>query len=109
MCLVRLSIQGILERLQALLAATTVQKLILNMLTTASMIRMGKVYKNLMVDLKPVNHKLVLRSIRMIQQVTGCTEEEAREGFDASGKRPKTAIVMVLLKKDRDEAERMLK
>jgi len=86
----------------------TAQKLILNMLTTAAMIRMGKVYKNLMVDLKPVNHKLILRSIRLIREVTGCTEEEARESFDASGKRPKTAIVMVLLKKSRDEAEKLL-
>jgi len=87
----------------------TAQKLILNMLSTAAMIRMGKVYKNLMVDLKPVNHKLVLRSIRLIREVTGCTEEEARESFDASGKRPKTAIVMVLLKKGRDEAEKLLR
>jgi N-acetylmuramic acid 6-phosphate etherase len=87
----------------------TAQKLILNMLTTAAMIRMGKVYKNLMVDLKPVNHKLVLRSLRLIREVTGCTEEEAREGFGASGKRPKTAIVMILLKKGRDEAEKLLK
>jgi N-acetylmuramic acid 6-phosphate etherase len=87
----------------------TAQKLILNMLSTAAMIRIGKVYKNLMVDLKPVNHKLILRSIRLIREVTGCTEEEARESFDASGKRPKTAIVMVLLKKDREEAEKLLK
>jgi len=87
----------------------TAQKLILNMLSTAAMIRMGKVYKNLMVDLKPVNHKLVLRSIRLIREVTGCTEEEAREKFDLSGKRPKTAIVMILLKKDRDEAEKLLR
>jgi len=86
----------------------TAQKLILNMLSTAAMIRMGKVYKNLMVDLRPVNNKLVLRSIRLIREVTGCTEEEAREKFDASGKRPKTAIVMILLKKDRDEAEKLL-
>ena len=86
----------------------TAQKLILNMLTTAAMIRMGKVYKNLMVDLKPVNHKLILRSIRLIREVTGCAEEEARESFEVSGKRPKTAIVMVLLKKDREEAERLL-
>jgi len=86
----------------------TAQKLVLNMLSTAAMIRMGKVYKNLMVDLKPVNHKLILRSIRLIREVTGCTEEEARESFDASGKRPKTAIVMVLLKKDREEAEKLL-
>jgi len=87
----------------------TAQKLILNMLSTAAMIRMGKVYKNLMVDLKPVNNKLVLRSIRLIREVTGCTEQEARESFDASGKRPKTAIVMILLKKGRDEAEKLLR
>jgi N-acetylmuramic acid 6-phosphate etherase len=87
----------------------TAQKLILNMLSTAAMIRMGKVYKNLMVDLKPVNNKLIQRSIRLIREVTGCTEEEARESFDASGKRLKTAIVMILLKKDRDEAEKLLK
>jgi len=86
----------------------TSQKLILNMLTTAAMIRIGKVYKNLMVDLKPVNHKLILRSIRLIREVTGCAEEEARESFEASGRHPKTAIVMVLLKKDRDEAEKLL-
>jgi len=87
----------------------TAQKLILNMLTTAAMIRMGKVYKNLMVDLKPVNHKLVLRSIRLMREITCCTEEEARKSFEESGKRPKTAIVMVLLKKDKDEAEKLLK
>jgi len=87
----------------------TAQKLILNMISTAAMIRMGKVYKNLMVDLKPVNHKLVLRSIRLIREVTGCTEEEATDSFEVSGKRPKTAIVMILLKKDKDEAEKMLK
>ena len=87
----------------------TAQKMILNMLSTAAMIRIGKVYKNLMVDLKPVNHKLILRSIRLIREVTGCTEEEARKKFESSGKNPKIAIVMVLLKKDREEAEKLLK
>ncbi|MDR0312161.1 MAG: N-acetylmuramic acid 6-phosphate etherase [Treponema sp.] len=86
----------------------TAQKLILNMLTTAAMIRLGKVYKNLMVDLKPVNHKLVLRSIRLIREVTGCDEDKAREAFSASGKNPKAAIVMVLLKTDRVNAEELL-
>jgi len=75
----------------------TAQKLVLNMLTTAAMIRVGKVYKNLMVDLKPVNHKLILRSIRLIREVTGCSEEEARSALEASARRPKIAIVMVLL------------
>jgi N-acetylmuramic acid 6-phosphate etherase len=59
----------------------TAQKLVLNMLSTAAMIRMGKVYKNLMVDLRPVNHKLILRSIRLIRQVTGCSEEKAYEAL----------------------------
>jgi N-acetylmuramic acid 6-phosphate etherase len=86
----------------------TAQKLILNMLTTASMIRMGKVYKNLMVDLKPVNHKLVLRSLRLIREVTGCSEEKARSALEASGKQIKAAIVMVLLDTGRKEALRLL-
>ena len=86
----------------------TAQKLVLNMLSTASMIRIGKVYKNLMVDLRPVNHKLVLRSIRLIREVTGCSEEKAQEAFAASLKQPKTAIVMILLGVDREEALRLL-
>jgi N-acetylmuramic acid 6-phosphate etherase len=90
----------------------TAQKLILNMISTASMIRLGKVYKNLMVDLRPVNHKLILRSIRLIREVTGCSEEKAREAFDASSpgsvKNPKAAIVMVLLGKNREEALALL-
>ena len=86
----------------------TAQKLILNMLSTASMIRIGKVYKNLMVDLRPVNHKLILRSIRLIREVTGCSEEKAQEALEASRRQPKTAIVMVLMGIDREEALRLL-
>jgi len=86
----------------------TAAKLVLNMLTTASMIRLGKVYKNLMVDLKPVNHKLILRSIRLIREVTGCTEEKARSALETSARRPKIAIVMVLLGVDMDKAVRLL-
>jgi N-acetylmuramic acid 6-phosphate etherase len=86
----------------------TAQKLILNMLTTASMIRMGKVYKNLMVDLRPVNHKLILRSLRLIREVTGCSEEKARSALEASGRQIKAAIVMVLLDTGKEEALRLL-
>jgi len=87
----------------------TAQKLVLNMLSTASMILLGKVYKNLMVDLRPVNHKLVLRSLRLIREVTGCSEEAARQALEASAgegetKSPKIAIVMVLLGVGREEA-----
>ncbi len=87
--------------------AGTAQKLVLNMLTTASMIRFGKVYHNLMVDLAPVNKKLVERAKRLVRQATGCTREAAEAAFEASGKRPKTAIIMVLLKVDKAEAERL--
>jgi len=87
--------------------AGTAQKLVLNMITTASMIRIGKVYRNLMVDLTPVNRKLVERSKRLIRQATGCGLDEAERSFEASGKRPKIAIIMVLLGVDRAEAERL--
>ncbi|MDR1972129.1 MAG: N-acetylmuramic acid 6-phosphate etherase [Treponema sp.] len=90
----------------------TAQKLILNMISTASMIRLGKVYKNLMVDLRPVNHKLILRSIRLVREITGCTEERAREALEASAegsvKEPKTAMVMVLAGVGRERARELL-
>jgi N-acetylmuramic acid 6-phosphate etherase len=67
------------------------------MLTTTSMIRIGKVYGNLMVDLMPVNRKLVERSKRLIRQATGCTKDEAEAVFLASGGKPKIAILMIAL------------
>jgi N-acetylmuramic acid 6-phosphate etherase len=87
----------------------TAQKLILNMLTTSSMILIGKVYRNLMVDLKPVNNKLVLRSLRLIRQICGCTQEAAEKNFALSGNNPKTAIVMTLLNVGKARAEELLK
>ncbi len=85
--------------------AGTAQKLALNMITTASMIRLGKVYHNLMVDLRPVNRKLVERSKRIIRQATGCSLPQAEQAFEASGRKPKIAILMVLLDVDRARAE----
>jgi N-acetylmuramic acid 6-phosphate etherase len=87
--------------------AGTAQKLVLNMVTTASMIRLGKVYHNLMVDLSPVNRKLVERSKRLVRQATGCSRDEAERAFEESGRRPKTAIIMLLLAVGRAEAERL--
>jgi N-acetylmuramic acid 6-phosphate etherase len=87
--------------------AGTAQKLALNMITTASMVRLGKVYQNLMVDLSPVNRKLVERSKRLILQATSCSPETARNAFETSGRRPKIAIIMILLGVDRAEAERL--
>ncbi len=85
--------------------AGTAQKLILNMITTASMIRLGKVYNNLMIDLRPVNRKLVERSKGIIARATGCGRAEAEAAFEASGRAPKIAILMVLLGISRAEAE----
>ena len=82
----------------------TAQKLVLNMITTTSMIRIGKVYHNLMVDLTPVNKKLVERSKRLIRQATGCTIKEAEEAFEKAERKPKVAILMVLLGINKDEA-----
>ena len=90
------------------LKSGTAQKLVLNMITTASMIRLGKVYNNLMVDLVPVNNKLIERSIRLIITATGCDRKTAEAAFDESGKHPKTAIVSVLLGISADEAKALL-
>ncbi|MDR1143450.1 MAG: N-acetylmuramic acid 6-phosphate etherase [Spirochaetaceae bacterium] len=86
----------------------TAQKLILNMLTTTAMIRWGRVYKNLMVDMKPVNQKLVLRAVRMIRELSACSREEAETALEASGGNAKTAVVMVLLGTDKSKAEELL-
>lgn len=86
----------------------TAQKLVLNMLTTASMIRLGKVYQNMMVDLQMTNRKLVERSRRTVMTVTGLGYEEATSILAAAGGHVKTALVMVLAGVDADEARRRL-
>lgn len=86
----------------------TAQKLVLNMITTAAMIRIGKVYRNLMIDLTPVNKKLVERSKNLIMKATECDRPTAEHAFLASGKKPKIAILMVLLGIDAPTAERLV-
>ncbi|NBK23336.1 MAG: N-acetylmuramic acid 6-phosphate etherase [Spirochaetia bacterium] len=88
--------------------AGTAQKLVLNMITTTAMIRIGKVFNNLMVDLRPVNAKLILRSRRLITEVTGCSEETSIELFEASGHNTKVAITMGLLSVGKEEATKLL-
>ncbi|MHB9951448.1 N-acetylmuramic acid 6-phosphate etherase [Ligilactobacillus murinus] len=78
------------------LKAGTAQKMILNMLSTISMIGIGKVYHNLMVDVKPTNEKLVERSKRIIMQATDCTYEVAEKTFIEAKQDVKLAIVMLL-------------
>lgn len=88
--------------------AGTSQKLILNMITTSVMIKLGKVYRNLMVDLQPGNEKLIDRAIRIIVNVTDLSHAKAREYLQESGFNAKTAIVMVKTKLGREAAERLL-
>jgi N-acetylmuramic acid 6-phosphate etherase len=78
------------------LKSGTAQKLVLNMLTTASMIRSGKCYQNLMVDLKPTNMKLVGRATRIVTQATGCTTEQAQEALRLTGNDVKLAILITI-------------
>lgn len=79
------------------LKAGTCQKLILNMISTTSMIGIGKVYGNLMVDMKATNKKLVERSKRIVMQATGCSYEVAEDSLIKCDYHSKTAIVMILL------------
>ena len=90
------------------LKAGTAQKLILNMLSTGAMIGSGKVYQNLMVDVKPSNKKLEERSKRIIMQATECTYEKASEIFEAADQQVKLAIVMILTDSDKTTAVQKL-
>jgi len=90
------------------LKAGTATKLILNTLTTATMVRLGKCYGNLMVDLRCTNHKLLLRSVRMLGQLCDLDEEAARHTLDAAGAELKVAIVMARRRVKRAEAVAML-
>lgn len=74
----------------------TAQKLVLNMITTASMVRLGKVYENMMVDLQMTNQKLVERSKRTVMTVTGLDYEEATDVLERADGHVKTALVMIL-------------
>ncbi|HUF65404.1 MAG TPA: N-acetylmuramic acid 6-phosphate etherase [Gemmatimonadaceae bacterium] len=88
--------------------AGTATKLVLNTITTGAMIRLGKTYGNLMVDLQATNAKLRDRSERILMVVCGVSREDARALLDSAGKRVKTAIVMHKLGVPRDEAERVI-
>jgi N-acetylmuramic acid 6-phosphate etherase len=88
--------------------AGTATKLVLNMLTTGAMIRLGKVYGNLMVDLQAWSEKLVDRGQRILMETTGVDREGARAAIEAAGGSVKLAIVMVRKKVSRAEAETLL-
>jgi N-acetylmuramic acid 6-phosphate etherase len=88
--------------------AGTATKLVLNTITTGAMIRLGKTYGNLMVDLQATNAKLRDRSERILMVTCGVAREQGRELLAKSGKRVKTAIVMHKLGVDREKAEQAL-
>jgi len=88
--------------------AGTATKLVLNAITTGAMIRLGKTYGNLMVDLRATNNKLRDRSERIVVEVCGITRDEARALLAAADGRVKTAIVMHKLRLSKGEAERAL-
>ena len=90
------------------LRAGTATKLVLNMISTAVMIRLGHVYGNWMVNVQPTNQKLTERARRIIRQTTGVSQERATELLEAGGNSVRTAIIMEKIKVSRGEAERLL-
>lgn len=86
----------------------TAQKMVLNMLSTGAMIKLGKVYGNLMVDVKPSNEKLIRRCVTIVCSAAECTEAEATKALEECDYRPKVAIVMVLRGVNADTACTML-
>ncbi len=90
------------------LKSGTAQKLILNMISTISMIGIGKVYNNLMIDVKPTNEKLVERSKRIIMEATEVDYETAATYFVEAEQNVKLAIVMILTQSDKETAQQKL-
>ncbi len=90
------------------LKAGTATKLICNMISTLSMIRIGKVYKNYMVDVKMTNEKLKTRAVNIVMSVTDCSKEQAQKALEMAQGQVRNAIVMILLGCSKEEAEAAL-
>ena len=88
--------------------AGTAQKMVLNMLSTSVMIKRGKVFGNLMVDVQPTNEKLKMRAVSIVCQSVDCDEEEAKRLLDKSHFNVKIAILMGLTGKDEIECQKAL-
>jgi N-acetylmuramic acid 6-phosphate etherase len=91
------------------LRAGTATKMVLNMISTGVMIRLGYVYGNLMVNVQPTNRKLEDRARRIIEEAAGVTSERAAELLEESGRSVRTAIVMEKKKVSREQAESLLR
>ncbi len=89
--------------------AGTAQKMVLNMLSTGSMIKIGKTYQNFMIDLNPTNEKLKDRAVRIVVQITGSSHAVAMIALDKSNWKVKPAIVSIMLNVDNDRANELLK
>jgi N-acetylmuramic acid 6-phosphate etherase len=89
--------------------SATAAKMVLNMLTTATMLRLGKIYQNWMVDLKPTSKKLHLRAIRLVSCIGGISLGHAQELLTKTRGNPKLAIVMARRKTDLAQARRLLR
>ena len=90
------------------LKAGTAQKMVLNMITTASMVKLGKVYENLMVDVRPNSAKLVERGKGILMMLTGLPYDEATRVYETAGRNVKVAVVMERRRVDRAQAEKLL-
>ena len=87
----------------------TAQKMILNMLSTGAMIRIGKTYENYMIDVQMTNEKLVKRGRRIVSEIADITENEAEKYISLSGNNVKTACVMAIKKINKEQAEALLR
>ena len=90
------------------LNAGTVQKIVLNIISTAAMVRLGKTYGSLMVDVHPTNTKLRERAVRIVTTISGAPAREARRALAASGWRPKVASIVAATRLAPDEASLLL-
>ena len=90
------------------LKAGTAEKMVLNMISTASMVGIGKVYQNLMVDVRTTNEKLVNRAENIVMEAVGCNREEAREALKEAEGEAKLAITKMLLNCDIETARASL-
>jgi len=86
----------------------TAQKLILNMISTSTMIKLGKTYQNLMVDVNATNEKLKARALRIVMQATDCSEDTALSALKSCDNKAKVAILMVLTGQDAKQAAKQL-
>jgi N-acetylmuramic acid 6-phosphate etherase len=90
------------------LKAGTAQKMVLNMISTASMVKLGKVYENLMVDVRPNSAKLIERGKGIVMMLTGLSYDDAAAAYESAGRSVKVAVVMQRRGVDRAQAERLL-